>query len=182
METVKKKLEEFANLRVQVQKQAEAIKEDKDLTLGARSRKLKELKEETDEKLVRLREEYRETVANLRERLYIDALGYKTRWNEQPGERERYLQILNEVSGKSPQALLTLLKNATYAGDRLTPKAVLKEAFERDLPKLTETCLQMREDLREPLEKVIEFERTLGEKRDASAKFVEKVALSGVYF
>ena len=40
----------------------------------------------------------------------------------------------------------------------------------------------MREDLREPLEKVIEFERTLGEKRDASAKFVEKVALSGVYF
>jgi fatty acid-binding protein DegV len=60
METVKKKLEEFANLRVQVQKQAEAIKEDKDLTLGARSRKLKELKEETDEKLVRLREEYRE--------------------------------------------------------------------------------------------------------------------------
>lgn len=182
METVKKKLEELANLRVRTQEQAEAIKKDKDLTSEARRRKLNELRLTTDEKLVKLREEYREAVSSLRERLYIDAFGYKTGWNDQRGERERYLQMLKEVDGKNPQELLGLLKNAKYAGDRLTPKAVLKEAFEHDLPKLTETCLQMREDLREPLEKVIEFERTFGEKRDAGAKFDEKVALSGVYF
>jgi hypothetical protein len=183
METVKKKLEELAKLRVQAKELADFIKKDKDLTSEARRRKLQELRQTTNEKVSSIRKEYHEAVAELQENLQKDAFGYHAHWaGEKPGEWERYTNLLNEVSGKTREALEKILQNAKLSGDTLATKAVLKEGYERGWTQIVEACLNVNPSLRESYQKVDEFDKMFGDRRSVEVKFAERVVLSGVDF
>jgi hypothetical protein len=175
-------LERATTARSRADEEIRRIQADKDLTMEAKGRRIKEIREKANNEVSKLKATHAKEKSETRDRLHRRVFGLSFKAGATETEKlltqANYRDALFRADGlQKPEDALRMFGRAQMIDDKLLMKAIAAVSYEQDWGSVLNDYASTSPDVESGLQELQQFEGQLGNRQ---AQFRELTAFSGL--